>query len=200
MGIGAAVAAGISATASIIKTSKAAKQERDAKKAIEQYDRQELTNVYGDLSVSTMGADLQREELARANATGVQALQQGGVRGLVGGLGLLQQGTIQQSRQIGAGLDIQQREINRLIAQDQTRIQKMMEQRENADLAGLGQQQAVGQQGVMSGIGDLAQIGASVSGTIGSGGMGGSIPRHTATSSGIKSQGLAGMGFSNPFS
>ena len=35
----------------------------------------------------------------------------------------------------------------------------MQEQRENADLAGLGQQMAVGQQNFMSGIGDIAAAG-----------------------------------------
>lgn len=167
MGVGAAA---IGAVGGIAKSIMGAKQARQARKAIDAYDRQELTNVYGELSVSTMGADLQREELARATATGVQALQQGGVRGLVGGLGRLQAGNIQQSRQIGADLDIQQKEIDQLRAGDEGRIQQMTERREEADLAGLGQQLMVGQQNLMSGIGDIAQSASAFGGMMGGAG------------------------------
>lgn len=197
MGVGAAA---IGAVGGIAKTIMGAGQARRARKAIDAYDRQELTNVYGGLSVSTMGADLQREELARATATGVQALQQGGVRGLVGGLGKLQAGNIQQSRQIGADLDVQQKEIDKLRAGDERRIQQMTERREEADLAGLGQQLAVGQQNLYSGVGDIAQSASAFGGMLGGAGR----PQVSSVNSGVQSYGASpftttGPSVSNPF-
>ena len=176
-----------------------ASQARKARKAIEQYQRQEITNAYEGLSVSTMGADLQREEMARATATGVQALQAGGVRGLVGGLGQVQAGVTAQSRQIGADLDIQQKEIDQLRAGDEKRIQQMTERREEADLAGLGQQLAVGQQNLYGGIGDIAQSASAAGGMMG--GMG-ATPQVQAVGGGLQAQGAApmqGAQFTNPF-
>ncbi len=154
MGVGAAIVGGVGA---IAKGITGAKQASDARKAIENYQRQELTNAYDSLSVSTLGADFQREEMARATATGVQALQTAGARALIGGIGRLQQGVNTQSRQIASDLDRQQMQIDRLRAQDETRIRQMQERREEADLAGLGQQLAVGQQNMFSGIGDISQ-------------------------------------------
>lgn len=195
MGVGAAIIGGVGG---IAKTIMGASQARRARKAIDQYQRQELTNVYGGLSVSTRGADLQREEMARATATGVQALQSGGVRGLVGGLGRVQAGVTSQSRQIGADLDMQQKEIDRLRASDESRIQQMTERREEADLAGLGQQQMVGQQNLYSGIGDIAQSASALGGMTGGAGR---APVQSVNS-GIQAQGMApmqGAQFSNPF-
>ena len=153
--------AGIGAIGGIAKTIIGAKQAREAQEAIDSYQRQDLNNVFEGLSVSTLGADLQREELARASATSVGALQTAGARALVGGIGTVQQQNVTQSRQIGADLDVQQKEIDKLRAQDNARIQQLMEQRENADLAGLGQQLAVGQQNIFGGIGDATQAGTS---------------------------------------
>ena len=194
MGLGAAIIGGIGG---IAKTILGASQASKARKAINKYERQELTNVYGGLSVSSLGADLQREELARATATGVSALQQSGVRGLVGGLGRLQAGNIQQSRQIGSDLDLQQKEIDRLRARDEARIRHMQERREEEDLRGLGQQQMVGQQNLFSGIGDIASIAGSA-GSVG-GIMGGGGRKPVSSVSQISSFGMQGMGFSNPF-
>ena len=165
MGI-AAASAGVTAAGGIAKSIIGAKQASDARKAIENYQRQDLQNVYADVGVSTLGSDLQREVLSQATATGIDALQRGGVRALVGGLGGVQQQNIQQSRQIGADLDRQQQDINRLRASDQANIRGLQEQRENADLAGLGQQLNVGQQNLFSGIGDFAQSASSAAGII----------------------------------
>jgi len=188
MGVGAAIIGGVGG---IAKTIMGAKQAAQAREAIENYQRQELTNVYGGLSVSTLGADLQREELARATATGVQALRQSGTRGLIGGLGRLQAGNIRQSRQIGADLDVQQKQIDLLRAQDEGRIRAMTERREEADLAGLGQQQMVGQQNIFSGIGDISQ--GLFAGSRLFGQNGGTRPQ-TSRAGTITPYGMQGMG------
>lgn len=176
MGVGAAIIGGVGG---IAKTIMGANQASQARKAIENYQRQELQNQFEGVSVSTLGADLQREEMARATATGVEALRSAGVRGLVGGLGSLQQGVNLQSRQIAADLDIQQQRIDFARAQDAVRIQRMQENREEQDLAGYGQQLAVGQQNMFSGIGDLTQIAGAAGGLMGGRGLFTASPQST---------------------
>lgn len=167
-----AVAAGaISVVGGVAKSVIGARQAKKAREAIKNYKRQELKNAYEGLEVSTLSADLQREELARASATSIQALQAGGIRGVIGGVGGVQQSVVQQSRQIGADLDRQQMQIEQMKAADEVRIQQMQERREEADLAGLGQQQAVGQQNVMSGISTVAGAAGAMAGLQGQGGQ-----------------------------
>lgn len=149
---------GIAAVGAIAQGVMGAVQASKAKKAIDNYRRQELTNIADGLSVSTLGADLAREEMARVAATSVNMLQQTGSRGAAG-VGQVTRAVGNQSLKIGANLDEQQKAIDLIRANDEKRIQTAMEARENADLAGLGQQQAVGQQNLFGGI---AGLGTSV--------------------------------------
>jgi hypothetical protein len=141
----AAVVGGV--TQSII----AAKKAKAMESAIRDYKRQTFDNAYADTTVSTLSAKLQQEELARATATSVQALQERGVRG-VAGVGILQENAIKASRAIGADLDKQKQTIDQLRAQDEVRIQEATEAREVADLQGLGTALNVQQQNTANGI------------------------------------------------
>lgn len=138
-----------------------ARQARKAREALENYQRQRLTNVADELSVYTKGAELQREESARMGASAVDALQEGGARNLIGGLGQLQQNQQLMNRQIGADLEGQQARIDAVRAQDSARIQGMQEQREQQDINALSSQFNAGQQQMWQGIGGVAQAGIS---------------------------------------
>lgn len=74
MPLGAAAIATIAGSAvtagtGIAQAIGAGKRKREALEAIQNYDRQDLTNPYNNLQVSTAGSDLQREDLARSIAT-----------------------------------------------------------------------------------------------------------------------------------
>lgn len=153
----AAIIGGISAAGGIAKTISGASQARKSRKAMENFHMQDLTNPYENLSVSTMGSDLQREESARLNATQTDALRSGGVRGVVGGIGHLQRENNRLNQAIGSDLDVQRKNIDRMIAQDNTRIRAMREQRDMSKLSGLGKQLEAGQQNMWGGIGDIQQ-------------------------------------------
>jgi hypothetical protein len=160
-----AAAGALGAGVGLFQTIQGAKQARDAKNALENYERQELKNVAEDLQVSTLGSDLQREEQARLSASQIDALQGSGTRGIIGGLGRVEAGNQNVNRQIAADLDMQQREIDRMRAQDETRIQGMQEQREVADINALSSQYNTGQQNMMSGLGTtIAGTGQAVLG------------------------------------
>ena len=148
---------------------KGSQDARDAKRAINNYKRQDLTNVADNLQVSTLGADLQREEQARLAATQVSALQGSGSRGVIGGLGRVEAGNQQMNRQIGAELDTQQKQIDQMRSQDEANIRTMQEQREQQDLAGLSSQYNAANQMMWEGIGGIAQSGMSMASSFGTG-------------------------------
>ena len=134
-----------------------AKQARDAKDALENLKIPEPVNIAEGLQVSTLGSDLQREELGRQYSSGVDALRSGGIRGVIGGLGNLSAQQNLANRQIGADLDAQQKQIDQIRAQDEQRIQGVKEQRYQNDVAALSSQYNAGQQGLMQGISGMAQ-------------------------------------------
>jgi hypothetical protein len=176
MGVMTSIAA-VGALASGVQAIQGAKQKRDAKNALENYQRQELTNVSESLQVSTLGSDLQREEQARLAASQVGALQGAGVRGLVGGLGRVEAGNQMTNREIGANLDAQQKQIDQMYAQDEANIRGMQEQREVGDISALSSQYEAGNAMMWQGIGGIAQSGMSAL----SGGLGGGAGTEGAT-------------------
>lgn len=140
-----------------------AKEKDSARRELENYKRQELDNVQENRTVSTLGADRQREEQSRLTSTQVDALRGAGTRGLVGGLGRVEVGNQNVNQQIAANLDMQQKEIDAAIAQDEANIRAMRENRENADIAALSSQYQAGGQNLNTGLG-TAIMGAGMLG------------------------------------
>ena len=110
------ISAGISAVGSIAQGIMGASQASKAKKAIENYKRQDLVNTAEGISISTAGADLKAKEVARTAATTVDALQKGGVRGVVGGVGKVIAGVDKSLATATADLDRQEKDKQILIA------------------------------------------------------------------------------------
>jgi hypothetical protein len=152
---------GVSAIGSISQMISGASRTSKAKRALENYQRQELRNVTEGLRVSTLGAELQTQEAQRRFATSVDALRSGGVRGVVGGLGRQEQLQQGEQQRIAADLDRQQRQIDMMRAQDEARIRAMQEQRESQEIAGLGAEIAAGRQLTQSGIKGFMDTGLS---------------------------------------
>jgi hypothetical protein len=128
-----------------------------AKKALANYQRQDLVNTQEGRSVSTQAQEYAQEQLAMSAATAMQGIQASGVRGVVGATSKIVGNAVDSAQKVGAQIDVAQTQLDQDIANDEVRIQNMTEEREKADLAGLGQQQAVGQQNMFSGIGAVAQ-------------------------------------------
>lgn len=163
MGIASAASAGLGIVSGISNMISGAKQSRDAKNALENYERQKLENIADGLQVSTLGSDLQREEQSRIASSQVNALRESGSRGLIGGLGRVQQGNQMVNRQIGADLDMQQKAIDQMRAEDEARIRSMQENREIADVSALSSQINTGEQvkanGISQGIQGVSMLG-----------------------------------------
>jgi len=126
---------------------------KNGEKALQSYKRQDLdqSNPYEDLPISTVGSDIMREESQRNSANSVDALRNAGSRGIA----MIPQvvaNSNRQNQETRAYIDDQIAKRNYAIAGDKTAIRGMKEDRENADLAGIGQQIQVGRQDMWSGI------------------------------------------------
>jgi hypothetical protein len=134
------------------------KRRRAIERAMKSFKRQELKNINeGRRGVSTRGADIAREEAQRGTATSVDALQSGGIRGVVGGLNSIQEANNNQAMQIGAGIDQQQLQFEREYASDEARLQGIRENRDNQELAAMQAQLNAATQDQASGLGDISQ-------------------------------------------
>jgi len=161
----ALVGAGVSAYTAINE----ANRKKKAQKALEELKTPELSNVAENLQVSTLGSDLLKEETARNNATQVEALREAGTRGVVGGIGAVSARTNAQNERIAANLDEQQKEIDRLAAQDETRIQSVQENRNIRDVSALSSQYDAANEAQQMAIGNTIQgLGSAASSYAGS--------------------------------
>lgn len=180
MGLATGLSAGLGIVGGISNMISGAKEMREAKDALERYKRQELTNVAEGLQVSTLGSDLQREEQSRLASGQIGALREGGARTLIGGLGRVEAGNQRVMRETGADLDMQQRQIDQMRAEDDARIRSMQENREIGDLSALSSQVQSGKQDMYGGFGNIIQgtgmLGGAL-GKMGGGGQGAQMPQ-----------------------
>tara|TARA_Y100000758_G_C15926539_1_gene377110 strand:+ start:177 stop:671 length:495 start_codon:yes stop_codon:yes gene_type:complete len=154
----AAIIGGVSSLAQAVQ---GGIQQSRASRAIRNYKRQRLINPYAGLQVSTLGADLQTEQLARRGASVTRLLQQMGGRGVFGGLSSLEASQQDAESKIAAQLDEQKIYNEKLRAQGADRVQQLKEQREIEDLRGLGAEYSAGQQSLWGGLQGIASIAAT---------------------------------------
>lgn len=152
---------------SVYQTVDAKKKEKEAKKAAEEYERQQLNNPYENLQVSTLGAELQQQNLNNQVSTATDALRAGGTRAILGGLPTIYDNVIQANQQIAAGLDQQYNQNQQLAAQGNAMVQNMNEQREANDLLGIGNAMNVARQeynqGLSNSIKSVANVASAAS-------------------------------------
>lgn len=188
MATATAITAGVGAIGGAVKFFEGRKMQREAQRAIDNFEWQDLQNPYENVQVSTLGSDLQREEAARNTATSVNALRSGGNRALIGGLGRVQAQNNLVNRQIGANLDQQQKQLDYAAAGQDVANQNTIENRQSNELAGYGQAMNVGMGLKYQGIDNMVNaVGAAV------GSMGGD----EGASKGAQVSGVSGSNFQN---
>lgn len=164
-----AVVAAISAASALYQVGAGISDRAKARKAAKEYRRQDLSNIYKDVGISTAAEELASERISRNVATQTEALSKLGSRGS-GQIGRVAQQAQEAEREIGANLDRKKKELEALIASDEARIRQMKEQRDVANIEGIGQLGAVGTQNIASGLGNLASSAGQYARLTGSGG------------------------------
>jgi hypothetical protein len=163
----ALITAGVTAAAGAAKAIGSAKDKKKYNQLIENYRRQDIKNPYENLQVSTLGAVQQQESSAQNSATALYNLRKSGANAILGGTGqVLKQGN-QVNQQIAAGLDQQQNRNELMEARGEQEVQRMMERREEADLAGLGNASNVANHNMWGGISDVTQSAGVAFGALG---------------------------------
>ena len=155
------VLAAVAGGAALAKGISGAVQASKARKALENFQRQELKNITEGMRASTLMAEQQTEKAYGRFSTSVDALRSAGVRGVVGGLGRQEMLAQDVQQKISADLDRQQREIEMMRAQDEARIRGIQEERDTFDIGRLAGQQAAGRAQLSSAIGDVAGLATS---------------------------------------
>lgn len=131
------------------------------------------------LQIPTMGAELQERALARATAGQVEAAQEAGAAGVIGGVGRITQAAGEQAAQQAAELDRMQKERDQLVLTEEQRLEGQKYQGllglQQMELTGAQQAlsdaqalQQAGAQTIASGLGNLASLGASQANPYGS--------------------------------
>jgi len=160
MGAATAVSAGAGALGAVTGAVSMITEAKNKKKIAREIANQKevpLTNIADGMQVSTMGSDLQKQENARLAASQTSALQDGGTRALIGGIGSVTAGTQDANARIAANLDDQQNNINNVRAQDEQRIQQTKDQRQANKLAALSSQYNAASQNQAQGMATIVQ-------------------------------------------
>lgn len=173
---------GLSLISSGMKFFEGRKMEKRAQEFIDNFRWQDLddSNPYENMSVSTMGSDLRREEASRGLETVARNLSQAGTRALVGGLGRAQNQYSTTMREIGSDLDKMQTEIDYAAAQDEVAKRAMVERRQAEELQGYGQMLDVGRDMRHGALTDLVNTAGSMAWNQMAAGAGGAqgVPSH----------------------
>lgn len=167
MPIALVAVAAVSLGLSVYQTVDAKKKQKEAEKAAEEYERQNLTNPYENLQVSTRGSDMQQENVNTQVSTAVDSLRSGGSRAILGGIPTLYDNVIKSNQQIAAGLDQQEIQNQQMEAQGNIIVQNMNEQRERDDLLGIGNAINTARQDYNIGLTNTVQSGFAVASSAG---------------------------------
>jgi len=147
-----AVAGGINAGLSGGQFLSGMSERKRAKRALENYQRQELNNAFRDVQISTLGSDLMREENARNMATATDTMAQAGDRSIVGGLPKIVAQTNIANQEARNYLDGQAIKRNYAIGQDEQQIRSIKEARDNANISALSSQVNSANQDMWNGL------------------------------------------------
>lgn len=154
-----AVSLGITAVGAVTKMIDGFSQKKRAKEKMRQLEQAALpTNAFEGMEVPTEGIDLAREGIERGVATQTQALREAGVRGLMGGLGRVQQGAQQGYRELGAQYSDMLYDKEIAIAEEDANIQRVAEARLQGQIKQAGEQYAGAREQIMSGVSDIASV------------------------------------------
>ena len=163
--IAAAVGAVGSGISGAIQASRGRKQAREAQREIDAFQRQDLTNFADQLQVRTEAQDFQAEQSDQSLANVLDTLQQGG--SFESATSLANQ-SLKAKQNIAATIQQQRNKIDLVRQQENSAIRGIQENRDNANLAGLGaklqfgnQQRAQGQAAIGGAFGTLLKAGIS---------------------------------------
>lgn len=128
------------------------KNTNKAQDALNNFKRQDLSNPYENMQISTVGSDALKEASSVTSATMLDALSGYDSRAIFGAIPKIQAATNRINKEIQIGLDEQVTNRNYAIAGDEVAKRNMRENRDNMDISGLGNLLEVGRQDTWNGM------------------------------------------------
>jgi len=128
------------------------KNTEKAQDALNNFKRQDLSNPYENMQISTVGSDALKEASSVTSATMLDVLSGYDSRAIFGNIPKIQAATNRINKDIQIGLDQQVQNRNYAIAGDEVAKRNIQENRDNADLAGIGNLLEVGRQDTWNGM------------------------------------------------
>lgn len=152
LGTTAAITAGVGGAMGIGQTISGIIGKNKAQKALDNLEVPELTNVFEEISISTEGSDLMKEESQRTSAMLIDAARSGGTRSVMSSVPMIAAQNNNDNREARVYLDDQINKKQYAVAQDEKRIQSIEESRYMGDVTGLNNMIQTNRQDIWSGI------------------------------------------------
>lgn len=152
---GAAVQAGTGIAQSI----SGGRTAREARDAINSYQRQDLTNLAENLPLRTEAQQFQAQQQDQTLANVLNVLQQGGS---FGNVTAITNQALTAKQNIAATIQQQRNRLDDLRLQEEQKVRQLQEQREIADLQGLGAQLQYGNQQRQQGLSAIGAAGGTL--------------------------------------
>ena len=115
-------------------------KKKEAKRNLNDYERQTLDNAFENIQISTMGSDLLTEQAGITSASLVDSAQQAGTRGILSTLPKVVGYTNSVNQEAAKLLDDQNQRRSYAVAGDNARIEGITENRDVANIAGYSSQ------------------------------------------------------------
>ena len=137
-----------------------------AKKDLDNYQRQEVTDLSEGLRISTLGGETQIEGAEQTQATQVDALQAGGARTVLGGIQAVGAQKLAVEQSVAAGFDQKMATLSQQKYGEKVRQFGVVESRQNQEIAGMANELQAGRAAIQQGLGTIAGTAMSTVGSL----------------------------------
>lgn len=145
---GTAIAAGTAA----YTIAQAEKRKKEARRELNNYEREVIDNAYEEMPISLEGLDYIRDENAGMNANAVESARNAGARGVIGAVPKIVAAGNDVNAGIAENLDNQFNRRNYAIAGDNSRIEGIRENRDMQNINALSSQINAANQDFYNGV------------------------------------------------
>ncbi|MCH1473421.1 MAG: hypothetical protein L7V85_05870 [Bacteroidia bacterium] len=165
-GTAIALAAGVGAVAGGAQAIGGAVRAKRARKDMDNYQRQEVTDLAQGLRISTLGGETQIEGAEQTQATQVDALQAGGARTVLGGIQAVGAQKLAVEQAVAAGFDQKMATLSQQKYGEKVRQFGVVEGRQNQEIAGMANELQAGRAAIQQGLGTIAGTAMSTVGSL----------------------------------
>ncbi len=152
--IGAATAAAAGGAQAISGAVRAKRAKRD----LENYERQEVTDLASDMRVSDLGEQRNVENIMQSEANQTEAVQMGGARAVIGATSGIQANTSNALAASAVRTDEKLANLQNVKYQEKVRGFNTIEARQNQDIAGMAAEMQAGRAAVQQGLQTVAGV------------------------------------------